>query len=72
MGLTLKYRYNKKEVSQLVCSDPVVHVIPNNEAIEEPEESFIEGIRKGLEDFSKGNYIVFEDDDKLETYMMSL
>jgi len=59
----------------LVCSDPfeeVVHVIPKNEAIEELEESFIEGIRKGLEDFSKGNYIVFEDDDELEAYMMSL
>lgn len=56
----------------MVCSDPVVRVIPKNEAIEEHEESFIEGIRKGLEDFSKGNYIVFEDDDKLEAYMMSL
>ena len=59
----------------MVCSDPleeVVHVIPKNEAIEELEESFIEGIRKGLEDFSKGNYIVFEDDDELEAYMMSL
>jgi hypothetical protein len=56
----------------LVCSDPfeeVVHVIPK---IEECEESFIEGIRKGLEDFAKGNYIVFEDDDELEAYMMSL
>jgi len=62
------YTY-KKEVSQLVCS---VHVIPKNGAIEEHEEGFIEGIRKGLEDFSKGNYIVFEDDDELEAYMMSL
>jgi hypothetical protein len=47
-------------------------VIPKNGAIEEHEEGFIEGIRKGLEDFSKGNYIVFEDDDELEAYMMSL
>jgi ribosomal protein S12 len=48
-------------------------VIPKNgAAIEEHEEGFIEGIRKGLEDFSKGNYIVFEDDDELEAYMMSL
>jgi len=55
----------------LVCSDPleeVMHVIPK----EECEESFIDGIRKGLEDFAKGNYIVFEDDDELEAYMMSL
>lgn len=54
----------------MVCSDPleeVMHVIP-----EECEESFIEGIRKGLEDFAEGNYIVFEDDDELEAYMMSL
>jgi len=35
------------------------------------EESFIDGIRKGLEDFAKGNYIVFEDDDELEAYMMT-
>ena len=53
----------------MVCS---VHVIPKNGAIEEHEESFIEGIRKGLEDFATGNYIVFEDDDELEAYMMSL
>lgn len=59
----------------MVCSDPleeVMHVIPKNEAIEECEESFIEGIRKGLEDFATGNYIVFEDDDELEAYMLSL
>lgn len=57
----------------MVCSDPleeVMHVIPKSE--EECEESFIDGIRKGLEDFATGNYIVFEDDDELEAYMMSL
>ena len=56
----------------MVCSDPfeeVMHVIPKSE---ECEESFIDGIRKGLEDFATGNYIVFEDDDELEAYMMSL
>jgi len=47
-------------------------VIPENGVTEECEESFIDGIRKGLEDFAKGNYIVFEDDDELEAYMMSL
>lgn len=59
----------------MVCSDPfeeVVHVIPENGATVECEESFIDGIRKGLEDFAKGNYIVFKDDDELEAYMMSL
>ncbi len=59
----------------MVCSDPfeeVVHVIPEYGATVECEESFIDGIRKGLEDFAKGNYIVFEDDDELEAYMMSL
>ncbi|MDD5735989.1 MAG: hypothetical protein PHQ39_11050 [Methanothrix soehngenii] len=59
----------------MVCSDPfeeVVHVIPENGVTRECEESFIDGIRKGLEDFAKGNYIVFEDDDELEAYMMSL
>lgn len=59
----------------MVCSDPfeeVVHVIPKNEVTEECEESFIDGIRKGLEDFAKGNYIVFEDTDELEAYMMRL
>jgi len=47
-------------------------VIPENGATVECEESFIDGIRKGLEDFAKGNYIVFKDDDELEAYMMSL
>ena len=36
------------------------------------EESFIDGIRKGLEDFAKGNYVVFEDDDELEAHMMNV
>ncbi len=59
----------------MVCSDPfeeVVHVIPKNEAVKECEEDFVEGIVKGLEDLKKGDYIVFESDDELEAYMMSL
>lgn len=59
----------------MVCSDPfeeVVSVMPKNEAIEKCEEDFIDGIAEGLKDFAKGNYIVFEDDDELEAYMMSL
>ena len=59
----------------MACSDPfeeVVHVIPKNEAVKECEEDFIEGIVEGLEDFEKGNYVVFDDDDELEAYMMSL
>ena len=47
-------------------------MIPEYGATVECEESFIDGIRKGLEDFAKGNYIVFEDDDELEAYMMRL
>jgi hypothetical protein len=59
----------------VVCSDPfeeVVNVMPKNEVIKKCEEDFIDGIVEGLKDFAKGNYVVFEDDDELEAYMMSL
>ncbi len=35
-------------------------------------EDFIEGIKESIIDFSKGRYKVFEDDDKLEDYLMAL
>ncbi len=46
--------------------------MPKNEVIKKCEEDFIDGIVEGLKDFAKGNYVVFEDDDELEAYMMSL
>jgi hypothetical protein len=47
-----------------------MEVIPNKEA--EIEEDFIEGIVKGLKDFSEGRYTAFEDDEEMEAHLMSL
>ena len=57
----------------MACSHPLnaeMEVIPNKEA--EIEEDFIEGIVKGLKDFSEGRYTVFEDDEEMEAHLMSL
>ncbi len=58
----------------MACSNPLKGVtcdVPKTDVIED-EENLIEGIVEGLKDFAKGRYTVFEDDDELEDYLMSL
>jgi hypothetical protein len=47
-------------------------VIPSEEMVEVESEDLIEGIIEGLEDFAEGHVTVFESDDELEAYLMSL
>jgi len=58
----------------MVCSDlaEVKTVIPMSKVVEEKEDDLVEGIIEGLKDFAEGRYTVFEDDDELETHLMSL
>jgi hypothetical protein len=58
----------------MVCSDlaEVKTVIPISEVVDEKRDDFVEGIIEGLKDFAEGRYTVFEDDDELETHLMSL
>jgi hypothetical protein len=54
------------------CSDPheeATCAVPKNEV---EKDDLIEGIAEGLKDFAKGRYTVFEDDDELKAYLMSL
>ena len=58
----------------MACSDPLKGItcdVPKTDVIED-EENLIEGIAKGLKDFAKGRYTVFEDDDELEAHLMGL
>ena len=59
----------------MVCLDPLKEmsqVIPSDEMVEVEGEDLIEGIIEGLEDFAEGRVTVFESDDELEAYLMSL
>ncbi len=58
----------------MACSDPLEkakEVITNARATK-AEDDFLEGIVESLKDFSKGRYIVFENDDELEDHLMNL
>jgi hypothetical protein len=50
--------------------DEVNHVMQAREVAK--KEDFMDGITEGLEDFIKGRYKHFKDDDELEAYLMSL
>jgi hypothetical protein len=59
----------------MACLDPLKEmsqVIPSDEMVEVEGEDLIEGIIEGLEDFAEGHVTVFESDDELEAYLMSL
>lgn len=45
---------------------------PRGEGVVEPRDDFVEGIIEGLKDFSEGRYTVINNDDELESYLMSL
>ncbi len=59
----------------MACSDPfeeVIHVIPREDVVREESDDLVEGIIEGLEDFAEGRITVFESDEDLEAYLMSL